>query len=181
MVSAPGGGTHSARERSHLSARLQCPPLDALAIDAYGVFVHGERKVGYEHFAHDADVGVRGIGRTLAEAFEQAALALTAAITDPARVAAVESIEVRCEAPEPALLLVDWLNALVYEMATRNMLFGRFEVSIDGRRLVATAWGERLDAAKHEPAVEVKGATYTSLRVAEDPMGRWCAQCVIDV
>ena len=52
---------------------------------------------------------------------------------------------------------------------------------IDGPRLVGRAWGEQLDAARHEPAVEVKGATYTGLRVAEDPDGRWTAQCVIDV
>ena len=33
---------------------------------------------GWEHFSHDADVGIRGWGSTLAEAFEQAALALVA-------------------------------------------------------------------------------------------------------
>ena len=29
-------------------------------------------KAGWEHFPHDADVGVRGPGATTAEAFEQA-------------------------------------------------------------------------------------------------------------
>jgi tRNA nucleotidyltransferase (CCA-adding enzyme) len=37
----------------------------------------------WEHFAHDAGVGVRGIGATKEEAFEQIAMALTAANTDP--------------------------------------------------------------------------------------------------
>ena len=37
----------------------------------------------WEHFEHGADVGVRGIGPTPASAFEQAALALTAVITEP--------------------------------------------------------------------------------------------------
>jgi hypothetical protein len=40
-----------------------------------------ESKTGWEHFPHDADVGVRGRGLTAAEAFEQAAQALTAVIT----------------------------------------------------------------------------------------------------
>jgi len=39
----------------------------------------------WEHFPHEADIGVRGFGATPAEAFEQAALALTAAVTYLAR------------------------------------------------------------------------------------------------
>lgn len=135
---------------------------------------------GWEHFAHDADVGIRGHGATRAEAFEQAAMALTAVITDPAGVTPRESIEFQCDAPDDELLLVDFLNALVYEMATRRLLFGRFDVRIDGRHLTARAWGEPPDAARHQPAVEVKGATYTALRVARES-GGWLAQTVVDV
>ena len=126
-------------------------------------------------------MGVRGQGATRAEAFAQAALALTAIITNLAQVAPTEPVTIHCEAPDDELLLVDWLNALVYEMATRRMLFSRFEVEINGTRLHATAWGEPLDIARHRPAVEVKGATYTSLRVAQEPDGRWIAQTVVDV
>ena len=107
--------------------------------------------------------------------------ALTAVITDPTSVAALRSIEVSCEAPDTELLLVNWLNALVYEMATRKMLFSRFEVSIDGEHLKAKAWGEAIDVAKHEPGVEVKGATCTALSVKQDDRGAWIAQCVVDV
>ena len=135
----------------------------------------------WEHFPHEADVGVRGFGRTRAAAFEQAALALTAAVADPADVASREVVAVACAAPDDELLFVDWLNAVVYEMATRKMLFSRFAVEIDGERLRGRAWGEPVDVERHKPAVEVKGATYTSLRVAEEPNGMWVAQCVIDV
>jgi len=137
--------------------------------------------MAWEHFAHGADIGVRGIGATREEAFEQAALALTAVVTDPARVGAEGAIELHCEAPDDELLLADWLNALIYEMGTRNMLFSRFAVAIAGRALRATAWGERLDRAKHAPAVEVKGATYTALSAARRDDGMWVAQCVVDV
>jgi tRNA nucleotidyltransferase (CCA-adding enzyme) len=138
--------------------------------------------VVWEHFVHGADIGVRGIGATLGEAFEQAALALTAVIADPARISSITAVDIGCEAPDMAVLFVDWLNALIYEMATRNMLFGRFEVRIlEERSLTATAWGERVDRARHQPAVEVKGATYTGLSVAERDDGLWVAQCVVDV
>jgi len=135
----------------------------------------------WEHFRHEADIGVRGIGATREEAFAQAALALTAVVTDPARVAPKDAVEIRCEAPDDELLLADWLNALVYEMATRNALYGRFEVKLKDHRLEATALGEPLDRGRHQPAVEVKGATYTALSVTQRADRMWIAQCVVDV
>lgn len=137
-------------------------------------------KKRWEHFPHEADMGVRGIGNTREEAFEQAALAMTAVITDPAKLMTTDRIDIACRAPDNELLLVDWLNALVYEMATRKLLFGRFEVHIEDHALTARAFGEPMDPARHQPAVEIKGATYTALRVAQEN-GAWIAQCVVDV
>lgn len=135
----------------------------------------------WEHFPHQADIGVRGIGATKEAAFEGAAQALTAVITDLGSVAPTQSVPIVCEAPDDELLLVDWLNALVYEMATRRMLFSRFNVRLNDHSLHATAWGEAIEVARHQPAVEVKGATYTELSVKRDEEGRWTAQCVVDV
>lgn len=139
-----------------------------------------DRKRGWEHFSHDADIGVRGRGETAAQAYEQAAHALTAVVTD-AEVRAEQPVTVRCEAPDLELLLVEWLNAVIYEMAVRKMLFGRFSVHIDGERLEGTMWGEPVDVARHAPACEPKGATYTALRVARDADGTWSAACIVDV
>ena len=136
----------------------------------------------WQHFHHQADIGVRGIGNTLNEAFAEAALALTAVLTDLTTVRADEPIAIQCDAPDAELLLVDWLNALIFEMATRHMLFSRFELHIsDALQLDATAWGERIDPGRHQPAVEVKGATYTALSVVHHDDGDWVAQCVVDV
>ena len=135
---------------------------------------------GWTHFAHSADIGVQGRGRTLAEAFEQAGLALTAAITTE-KVAPRVKVEVVCEAPDREILFVEWLNAIIYEMAVRRMLFGRFSVRIADARLSGTLWGEPVDSARHEPACEPKGATYTALEVTQDEKGSWSARCVVDV
>ena len=135
----------------------------------------------WEHFHHGADIGVRGVADTAAGAFEQAALALTAVIAEPANVACKSSLQIECEAPDLELLLVDWLNALIYEMATRNMLFAGFKVQLMDNRLVARVQGESVDVSKHHPAVEVKGATYTELRVEQAIDSDWLAQCVVDV
>jgi len=135
----------------------------------------------WEHFAHDADIGVRGRGETLAEAFAAIALALTAVVADPGSVRPERGVEIACAASDPEALLFDWLNAVIYEMDTRGLLFARFEVAINADRLLATAFGEPVEPARHHPAVEVKGATYTALRVGRDERGRWVAECVVDV
>ena len=126
-------------------------------------------------------MGVRGYGATPGEAFEQAAVALTAVITEPEAIEPRTSVEITCQAPDIELLLVDWLNALVYEMATRHMLFCRYEVQIEDTHLSGRAWGETVDIARHQPRVEVKGATYTQLRVAQGDADEWLAECVVDV
>jgi tRNA nucleotidyltransferase (CCA-adding enzyme) len=92
-----------------------------------------------------------------------------------------EQVAITCEAPNLDVLFVDWLNALIYEMTTRSMLFGRFRIKIDGLRLSAQAEGEPVDRLRHEPVVEPKGATFTELRVSRDDDGEWVAQCVVDV
>lgn len=135
----------------------------------------------WEHFPHDADIGVRGYGATPGEACEQAALAMVAAIVDPATVRLEQMIEFAIEAPSLDLLLVDWLNALVYEMAERGMIFGDFKVTIESNRLKGHAFGEAISRERHAPAVEVKGATYTELAFVEERPALWRAQCVIDV
>jgi tRNA nucleotidyltransferase (CCA-adding enzyme) len=135
----------------------------------------------WEHFDHGADIGVRGWGLTKAAAFEQAALALTAVVTDPSRVAEHDTVHISCEADDDELLLAAWLNAVITEMSVRRMLFARFQVELRNRQLSGVATGERVSPSRHQPAVEVKGATYTALRVARCTDGSWMAQTVVDV
>jgi len=135
----------------------------------------------WEHFEHAADIGIRGFGLTLAQAFEQAAVAMTAVITEPGQLVASTIVSICCEAPDIELLFVDWINELIYQMAVRGLLFKCFQVVIDEGKLSATALGEAIDRQKHQLAVEIKGATYTELRVYQALDGLWVAQCVVDV
>lgn len=135
----------------------------------------------WEHFEHDADIGIRGIAPTLEQAFEQTAVAMTAVITNPDQVSATIATSIRCQASDNELLLLDWINELVYEMAVRGLLFKRYQVAINDGILSATAFGEVVNPQKHQPAVEIKGATLTELRVYQQPDGLWVAQCIVDV
>ena len=133
-------------------------------------------------FAHGADIGIRGRAETRDRAFAEAACALTAVVTDLESVAATAAVEVRCEAPDDELLLVEWLNALIYEMAIRKMLFGRFEVRITGhaargdgvgraRRGRAPSSGGRAERRDHDRRCGSR----------REPDGTWLAQTVVDV
>ena len=135
----------------------------------------------YEHFEHQADMGVRGFGRTCEEAFEQVALALTAVVVPLESVEAKQSLTVHCAAADVELLLLDWLNAVVYEMSAGKMIFCRFKVHLQGGRLEGELFGEGLEVERHQPGVEVKAATATALRVEKLPEGMWLAQLVVDV
>jgi SHS2 domain-containing protein len=121
----------------------------------------------WEHFEHEADMGVVGVGPTRGEAFAQAALAMTAIVTDLDRIEPRTRVSIECEEPDDELLFVDWLNAVIYEMSSKRLLFCRF--------------AETIDRERHQPVVEIKGATYTALRVYQDEQELWHAQTVVDV
>jgi SHS2 domain-containing protein len=137
-------------------------------------------KKSWEHYSHTADMGIRGFGATMEDAFAAAALAMVAISVNPAKIKHKEKVEVICEQADNELLFVEWLNSLLYEMATRKMLFSKFEVNIKDNRLTGRAWGEKLDVKKHRPVVEIKGISFSDLKVAREN-GNWIAQCIVDI
>ncbi len=136
--------------------------------------------VQYETFEHESDIGIRGFGSTPEEAFESAAAALYSVMVKIEAVKPLEQKQITASAPDRELLLVEWLNALLSLSDIERVVFSRFEVKIEGALLSGTAWGEKLDRVRHEPNVEVKGATYHMLKVDKDN-DRYVAQCVVDV
>jgi tRNA nucleotidyltransferase (CCA-adding enzyme) len=126
-------------------------------------------------------MGVRGLGPTKEAAFEEAARALVALSTDLEGVCPRERVVVSRSAPDDEQLLVEWLDAIVFEMATRRFLFSRFEVRIADGKLEGVLWGEPFDENRHASGVEVKGPTFTELHVGVRADGLWVAQLVVDV
>lgn len=139
-----------------------------------------EESIFYETFEHEADIGIRGYGETIEEAFAHAAAAMYSVMVDLERVKPREKRTVAVSAGDMELLLVEWLNALLALSDIERMVFSRFEVTIEGTALAGIAWGELLDRKRHETTVEVKGATLHMLAV-EKRGERYLAQCVVDV
>ncbi|GIX28660.1 archease [Pelomicrobium sp. G1] len=133
----------------------------------------------YDYFEHDADIGVIGRGRTVTEAFEAAARAMFAIMTDLAQVGQALTVQVEFEEPDVELALVTWLNRLLGAAREHGAVFSRFSLERRGDRWVGEASGEAW-TSRMERGVEVKGATLTMLSVRERD-GEWEARCVVDV
>ncbi|WP_415062608.1 archease [Bdellovibrio sp.] len=136
----------------------------------------------WEHFPHGSDIGIRGVGNSLSESFTMVAKALTALMVDPDKISSRQNIKEEISSDTLDLLLYDWINQLIYEAATKKMIFCQFDLRVtqDPPHLSAVLAGETVDHTKHDPGVEVKGATFTELKV-EQSDHTWVCQCIVDV
>jgi SHS2 domain-containing protein len=136
----------------------------------------------YEYFDHTADIGIRAYGKTLNEAFENAALAMFDTITVIENITEVGEYKIQLASNDLEQLLVDWLSELLYVHETERVLLCRFKVDVDHEKykLVANAYGEKLDLSKHTYKTEVKAVTYHKLEVTRRNE-RWCVQVVLDI
>ena len=125
----------------------------------------------YELIEHTADVGVKAYGKTVAEAFEHVAEAMFDIITDESTIDSIGEYDIQLEAPDLEQLLVDWLSKLLFLNDAENLVFGKFQVTIDANRLSARVFGEKYNKKKHKMGVEIKAVTYHILQVnKKDPI-----------
>ena len=117
----------------------------------------------------------------MALAFARAGLALVSVICDLDSIKPAVSRRIRCQEADPELLFFDFINEIIFLISSQGMLFSRIEVTINGPFLEAILDGEAIDPMRHDPAVEIKGASFNSLSVTRDKDGQWIARCVVDV
>lgn len=138
----------------------------------------------FEHFEHKADIGIRGFGATIEEAFSEAAKAMTDVIVDVRSVGKDKKEIIEISAVDDAALLAAFLNQILFIKDTKKLIFSTFVVTIskEKERLVlrAKVAGTTLDPKRHNFKVDVKAATYSELKVAKQG-ARWIAQCIVDV
>lgn len=137
--------------------------------------------MSYEYFEHQADIGIRGMGQSLEEAFEQAALAMFDIMVETQDIRPQEVLEVDLHSNDPDELLIDWLSELLYLKDVEHKMFSKFEVKIlDEKRIKAKIYGESINPSRHKLKLEVKAATFTQLAVIKKGK-KWIAQCLVDV
>ena len=135
-----------------------------------------KRPRDFEFLEHTADVYVASYGRDLAEAFENAALAMFETMTnlDDVKPRIKESVEV--EGEDLQALLYSWLEELLVRFEINERLYSKFEVNEieatdHGYRLKAYIYGEPFNPSKHLQKVGVKAVTYHRMEIKETPKG----------
>jgi len=129
---------------------------------------------GFEFLEHTADAYIAAYGRDLAEAFENAALAMFNVMTEVERVSPEVEDYVEVVAGDEYALLYSWLEALLVKSEINEMLYSRFKVlgldrTSDGFRIKAKIWGEKFDSEKHTQKVGVKAVTYHRMEIIKEP------------
>ncbi|HJW76703.1 MAG TPA: archease [Thermoleophilia bacterium] len=137
---------------------------------------------GFTLIDHTADVGVRAWGGSEEAVFEEAAKGMFSLVCDPGTVARLERLEVSVEAAsaDHELLLVAWLNELLYLFEARRILFSGFRIIELGESgLMAEVTGETM-GPQHAVCGGVKAATYHGLKLTHTGEG-WEAEVILDV
>ena len=136
---------------------------------------------GFEFFAVTADTGIRAWGPDLPAVFRQAARALWSLLVDTTSVEPRTTVGVSVEGEERDVLLVAWLNELLYLYETRGLIGADCAIrSLTESGLSAEVWGEVVDRTRHTIVSHVKAVTYHQLHVGRTASG-WEARVVVDV
>ncbi len=137
----------------------------------------------FELLDHEADIGIRGWGKTAEEAFENGARAMFSVMVNLEKVEPQNEIAVDVTAEDLDSLFIEWLNELLAQRDILEMVFSEFSVEIkdkDGFKLSGKAKGEFLNQEKHEIGTEVKAATYFGLKSGKKDK-EFYFQCVLDI
>lgn len=121
----------------------------------------------FEFFDHTADIGIKAYGKTLSEAFENAALAVFEIMTDTSKVKPKEIREIKVDGYDIENLLYRWIESLLVYYDSELLLFSKFDVKIDEINLIleAKAYGEKFDPNRHERRTVVKAMTYHEMNI----------------
>jgi len=140
--------------------------------------------VKFEFFEVTADVGYRAYGKTLDEAFENAALAMFEVITDTSKIEAKIEKKIEIESEDLVALLYDWLTELLFLHDSEYMVFSKFKVIINEKNslynLKGVLWGEEFDLEIHEIREDVKAVTYHMMEVMQQDDG-YIVQIILDI
>ncbi len=138
----------------------------------------------FEFFDVTADVGYKAYGKTLDEAFENAALAMFEVMTDTSKIGPKVERKIEVESEDECALLYDWLSEFLVILDVDFLIFSKFEVKIEengnGFFLEGTAWGEEFNPEIHESRAEVKAVTYHLMDVKQKN-GKYMVQVILDI
>jgi protein archease len=135
----------------------------------------------FEVIDHTADIGIIVYGTDLKQVFSNAALGLFNLMADLDNVKEDIKRAVELSAEDTEVLLIEWLNELIYIFDVEHILFSRFEINdLHNSELKATCYGEKVKREHHKLKREVKAATYHMLKLNKDK-GSYKVQIIFDI
>ena len=139
------------------------------------------RTAPYEEFEHASDIGLRVRGRTMRELFENAGRGMIELMLDPATVAPAGVRPVVATGDDPEMMLVAWLNEILFAFDADRFAPARAEVeSVAEGKVCARLWGEAFDGSRHVVRNLMKAVTYHNLKV-EQTGGGFQVSVIFDV
>lgn len=136
--------------------------------------------MSWELLDHTGDIGLKVRAPTLEALFAEAARAMFEQIADLSDVRPREEEELAIEGGEPAALLRDWLEELLYKFSAEARIYADFQVTVEPGRIRGRMRGEKYDGARHPLRTELKAVTYHRLEVVREKDG-WRACVIFDV
>jgi SHS2 domain-containing protein len=139
----------------------------------------------FEFLEHTADAYVAAYGKTLEEAFENAAYATFEVMTDANKIEPKTEETIEVEGYDEQALLYNWLEALLIKFDTTGKLYSRFQIdkierTKEGYKLKAKVWGETYNPEKHIQKVGIKAVTYHRMEVIKNP-GQVILKFILDI
>ncbi|QDU98482.1 hypothetical protein Pla8534_63510 [Lignipirellula cremea] len=135
----------------------------------------------YEVFEHTADLGLRIEAPQRNELYAEAGLGLFSLITRLDQVRPLQETAFEVVGQEPAYLLFDLLNELLFRFETQALLVSQIEVTEHDDGLSVLCRGETCDRERHDLHHEVKAITYHGLQIGPAPQGGWQAEVIVDI
>lgn len=144
------------------------------------------KRKAFEFLEHTADIYAVAYGRTLEEAFENAALAMVESMTETRSIEHKISDNISVEADDMYSLLYSWLESLLIKFEVEDKIYSKFVVqkiehSPRGYVLKAKASGEIFDPAKHPSKIGIKAITYHQMEIIEEKDGRFSVKFILDI
>lgn len=131
------------------------------------------------------DIGLKAFGKSLREAFINAAAGMYSLITKLDAIEKKKTINISLEKHSLDALLVSWLNELIFYFDAYGFIGKKIvieEASFNTKefKLKAKISGEEIDPQRHERKLLIKAATYHKLRI-EKRNNFWEIDVIFDI
>ncbi len=140
-----------------------------------------DNTTNYRITPRQSELAVRIVGKSQADLFVNAAVALFDVMTDRDKIEAKERMSLEVEGSDRDDLLVNWLRELLYLYQGSAFLLKAFIIQeIKDTLVKAEVEGEKLDPDRHEIKQEITAVAYHQSHMQKTG-DQWIAQVIFEV